>query len=136
MPAILTGRENVNEDRLVRVILVHEPCDGDGNNDQRRHYDRRRDPRQQLLFFHVAPTTRKKPGVSRASSFQNGRLFLLMIGFLIAVLAIALILLGGRLVVALRRGLRGFIRAALVWIVHMKDFRVKRLKEISQGYPS
>ena|SRR5690349_10781815 len=84
----------------------------------------------------ILPLDEKKARRSRASSFQNGRLFLLLIGFLVAVLAIALSLLRGRLVVALRRGLRGFIRAALVWIVHLEDFRVKRLKEISQGYPS
>lgn len=77
---------------------------------------------------------RKKPGVSRASSFQNGRLLLLLIGFLVALLAAALILLRGGLVVALLRGLRGFIGAALVRIVHMGDLRVKRWKKISQGY--
>jgi hypothetical protein len=59
-------------------------------------------------FSFIFPLYEKKARRSRASSFQNGRLFLPLIGFLVAVLAIALSLLRGRLVVALRRGLRGF----------------------------
>src|SRR4029078_1841995 len=66
---------------------------------------------------------RKKPGISRASSFQNGRLLLLLVGLRCALLAVTLVLLRGGVGVALRGGLRVFIGAALVWIVHMKAFR-------------
>src|SRR5690242_12807846 len=75
----------------------------------------------------------KKPGVNRASSLQE-LLLLLLIGLVLLGVALTLPLLRARLVVALRSGLRRFLRATLVWIVHMKSLSVKRLKKISQEY--